>query len=155
IDPEAVCRLLTGPKQELPTGIRVTSHELGARYSAWSSLVEHDPDFRGFGCGLVAEGEMADRGVVPYLLGLAGKFCSTGGLLKEGSLAVYVRPAGHTLPEAWSKDEPPFELWVQSYGTDDSLAAYLIDDIRRWDAIGRPIDESRLRVRAYPQATEY
>jgi protein-L-isoaspartate(D-aspartate) O-methyltransferase len=155
VDPEAIYQLLTGHSQDLPTGIQITSHELWTRYALWSSLVGHDQDYRGFACGLSAEGDLADQGPVPYLIGLAGKFCSTGGLFKDGSLAVYLRPAGQTPPRDWPKDEPPFELWVRSYGGADALAAYLIEHMRRWDAAGRPIDETKWRIRAYPREAEY
>ena len=155
VDPAAIYQLLTGPSRDLPTGVQVTTHELAARYSKWSALSEPEPDYRGLGCGLGAQGELADRGLVPILFGLAGKFSSTGGLLKEGSLAVYARPTGHTLPPEWPKDEPPFELFVRSYGPDDSLAAYLIERLRHWDAAGRPPDEERWRIRAYPRETAY
>ena len=158
IDPEAIYQLLAGPKKDMSTGIRVTSHELGTRYSLWSALLDHSQEYqeyRSLGCGISAEGEKTNLGIVPYLVGFPGKYCSTGGLLKEGSLAVYFRPSDDTVPLPWPKDKHPFELWVRSYGPDDTLANDLIDHIRGWDAAGRPIDEAKWRFRAYRPETEY
>jgi hypothetical protein len=65
----------------------------------------------------------------PNLFGLAGKYRSTSGLLKEGSMAVWGRQLEQTSPQDWS-GETPFELCVRSYGPDRSLAEVLVE----WDA---------------------
>jgi protein-L-isoaspartate(D-aspartate) O-methyltransferase len=168
IDSEAIFQLLTGPKQDLPTGIQVTAPELSERYATWSALLDLNQPYRDLECLLSAKGEMANKSFVPFLFGIPGKFCSTRGLLKEGSLAVYVRQIDHALPqrwhvrqkehalpEAWPENEQPFEIWVRSYGPDETLATYLIDHMRGWDAAGRPLDEKKWRFRAYRQEAEY
>jgi len=48
---------------------------------------------------LTAHGELADGAIVPYLFGLAGKYRSTSGLLKEGSMAVWGRQPEQTPPQ--------------------------------------------------------
>jgi hypothetical protein len=70
-------------------------------------------------------------------------------------MAVWARPVDHLPPQEGSNDESPFELFVRSYGPDVSLAEYLVDRILNWDAEGRPPDENRLRVRAYPLEADY
>ena len=150
VAPEMIYNLITGPSIDLRTGIEVTSRELEERFFLWLALRGPDQRFRGLGCALKAEQEMAHRGIVPYLFGLEGKFCSTGGLFRGDSMAVWMRQPGQTPPSEWPKGEPPFELFVRSYGLDASLAEYLIDQIRNWDAAGRPPDPGKLRVRAYP-----
>ena len=155
VAPEMIYGLLTGPGKDLRTGIRVTSHELEGRFFLWLALREPEQGYRGLGCSLRAEKELADRGIVPYLFGLAGKICATGGLLRGESMAVYMRQPGQKPPSEWPKGEPPFELFVRSYGLDASLAEYLIDQVRNWDAAGRPPDPGKLRVRAYPIEANY
>ncbi len=153
IDAEGVYKLLTGPGRDLPTGVEVTPLEMGLRFFMWLGLHGPDPEFGGLGCSLLAEGEMATRGIVPYLFGFWGKHCSTGGLLREGSMAVWMRPPDQRPRQQWVKDEPPFELFVRSYGPDEALARHLIEQVRGWDAAGRPPDQARLRIRAYPKET--
>jgi protein-L-isoaspartate(D-aspartate) O-methyltransferase len=155
IDPAMIYKLLIGPFRDFPTGVRVSAQDLRASLSVWLEFVEHEDGYRSCDCALSAKGEMADRGIVPYLIGLAGKFCSTSGLFKGESMAVLTRPAGQTLPREWAKDEPPFELFVRSYGPDVALAEYLRERIRNWDAAGRHPDMRRLKVRAYPQEINY
>ena len=137
VDAEAVYKLLTGPSENLQTGVTVHGHELFAKFFLWSRLPRIDKDYRDFRCGLTALGELADGDIVPYIFGLAGKYRSTSGLLKGGSMAVWARPPGQTPPQEWS-GETPFELCVRSYGPDLSLAEALVERARSWDAAGRP-----------------
>jgi protein-L-isoaspartate(D-aspartate) O-methyltransferase len=137
VDAEAVYKLLTGPSENLQTGVTVHGHELMAKFFLWSRLPKIDKDYRDFRCGLTAHGELADGDIVPYLFGLAGKYCSTSGLLKGGSMAVWGRPPDQTPPLDLS-GETPFELCVRSYGPDLSLAEVLVERARSWDAAGRP-----------------
>jgi protein-L-isoaspartate(D-aspartate) O-methyltransferase len=153
VDPEEIYRLLTGPSKDLLTGVTVHSHELVGKFFLWSKLLRIDKDYRDFRCGLTAHGELADHGIVPYLFGLAGKYCSTSGLLKENSIAVWMRPPGHALPQEWPKEDMPFELCVRGYGPDISLAELLVERARNWNAAGRP--PKGVKVRAYAKESDY
>jgi protein-L-isoaspartate(D-aspartate) O-methyltransferase len=137
VDAEEIYKLLTGPSENLQTGVAVHGHELAAKFFLWSKLPRIDKDYRGFRCGLTAHGELADGDIAPYLFGLAGKYRSTSGLLKGGSMAVWGRPLEQAPPQDWS-GETPFELCVRSYGPDRSLAEVLVERARSWDAAGRP-----------------
>jgi protein-L-isoaspartate(D-aspartate) O-methyltransferase len=137
VDAEAIYRLLTGPSENLQTGVTVHGHELAAKFFLWSKMPRIDKDYRDFRCGLTAHGQLANGDIVPYLFGLAGKYRSTSGLLKGGSMAVWGRPPEQIPPQDWS-GETPFELCVRSYGPDRSLAEVLVESARSWDAAGRP-----------------
>ncbi|HKX30721.1 MAG TPA: methyltransferase, FxLD system [Blastocatellia bacterium] len=158
VDAELIYRLLTGPSRDYPTGISVSIHEVFSRYALWSMLNRINSEDEYFHCGITAEGEMTNRGLVPYLVGQEGKFCSTGGLLKGESLALWMRSAGRPLPPENKRDEASFEnfeISIRSYGPDPSLVEYLIERISQWDAAGRPPDERRFRIRAYGLDTDY
>jgi len=43
---------------------------------------------------------------------------------------------------------------VRQFGTDDALARRLVEQIRAWDAAGRPSTDN-LTVRAYPKDSHY
>jgi hypothetical protein len=58
-------------------------------------------------------------------------------------------------PRDGGDDGSSFEVFGRSYGPDASLAEYLIERIRQWDAAGRPPDEQKLRIRIYPPDTDY
>jgi protein-L-isoaspartate(D-aspartate) O-methyltransferase len=152
VDAEAVYKLLTGPSEHLKTGVTVHGHELTTKFFLWSRLLRIDKDYRDFRCGLTAHGELADSAIVPYLFGLAGKYRSTSGILKGGSVAVWERPPDQTPPQDWSR-ETPFELCVRSYGPDRSLAEVLVERVRSWDAAGRP--PKMFKVCAYTIENDY
>jgi protein-L-isoaspartate(D-aspartate) O-methyltransferase len=152
VDAEVVYKLLTGPSENLQTGVTVHERELVAKFFLWSRLLRIDKGYRDFRCGLTAHGELADGDIVPYLFGLAGKYRSTSGLLKGGSMAVWGRPPGQTLPQDWS-GETPFELCVRSYGPDLSLAEVLVERARSWDAAGRP--PKIIKICAYVIENDY
>jgi len=145
VDAEGMYRLLTGTHRDLPTDVQVAMRDvMGGLYLWLLPIYETD------GCGLTARGEWLKRGIVPYLFGAADKFCNAGGLM-EGTArcALAMRPPDHTLPPEISWNEPPFSLYVRSYGPDDTLAHKYIGLINAWDAAGRPGFE-RLRIRAMP-----
>jgi protein-L-isoaspartate(D-aspartate) O-methyltransferase len=147
VDAEATYKLLTGPSRDWPTAIRVTPCEIWESLSLWLAL--HEPGF----CSLSAEGESAERDIVPYLFGLPGKFCGAVGLLGEASMCMLMYPPGQP-PLEQPDDSPYFELFVRSFGPDDTLAHRLIEQVTAWDTAGRPSTEV-LRIRAYPQNGEY
>ena len=73
------------------------------------------------------------------------------GLLGETSLSVL-------LPSDPSRfghiDASAFELFVRSFGPDDTLTQRLSEQIRAWDAAGRPGEEN-LSIKVYPRDTDY
>ena len=151
VDGEVVYRLLSGPSEYAPTGICATPGEvIFGGLALWLSL--HEPGF----CVLSAEGQMADRGIVPGLMELSGEWrrCWTNGLLGDDGLCVFARP-----PDGYSASEQPvgfagFELFVRGYGSWSDHAERLIQQVRRWEAAGRPAND-RIRLRAYSIDTDY
>src|SRR5947209_20513081 len=51
-------------------------------------------------------------------------------------------------------DAPAFELLVRSFCPDDTLTQRLIEQIRAWDAAGRPGEEN-LSIKVYSRDTDY
>jgi len=149
VDAGAIYALLTGPARDQPTVVRATPREVWRGLQLW--LVLREPGL----CGLSAEGEMAERGIVPCLLEISGgwKWCFTAGLLGEASLSVLMRPPDDS-PAMDNPDDSPLELFVRSFGPDNTSAQRLIEHVTAWDAAGRPSSEG-LRIRAYPRDTDY
>jgi protein-L-isoaspartate(D-aspartate) O-methyltransferase len=154
VDADAVYDLLGGSHRDIPVEVSVTRRDLIFKLLRW--LVLRVPDL----FGLHAEGEMADRGIVPFLFGLAGEYCGSGGLLRGERMVMLMQPPDSPLPtepptpESFEKGEP-FPLWVRSYGPDDTLAQELVDLIAEWERAGRPTEEERLHVRAYRKGSGY
>ncbi len=150
IDAGIAYRLLTGPSRDLSTEIRVKPDEIWGGLKLWLAL--HEPGF----CNLSAYGESAERGWVPCLFGYGGewKCCFTSGVISETNLCVLMRPPDAPLPWDCPQDAPPFELFVKSLGSDDSLARHLIEQVKAWDAAGRPASKG-LSVKAYPKDHAY
>ncbi len=151
IDAEAVYALVVGPSRDRPTGLRVTSRELFSGLLLWLALREDA------GCGLVALGPIAGRGIVPPLCRRSDQLCWATGILEGESLALLTRPADGP-PSEGSCDWPPgdhaFELVIRSYGPDDAVARRLRDQVLAWAAAGRPSTDG-LRIRAYPDGAVY
>jgi protein-L-isoaspartate(D-aspartate) O-methyltransferase len=150
VDAEGMYRLLTGPHRDVPTDVQVAMRDVMGGLYLWLL-----PTYEAEGCGLTAREEWLRRGIVPYLIGAADKFCSAGGLM-EGTArcALAMRPPDHTLPAEISWNEPPFSLYVRSYGPDDTLADKYIGLVKAWDAAGRPGFE-RLHIRAVALDNDY
>ena len=150
VDGEVVYRLLSGPSEYAPTGIYATPGEvIFGGLALWLSL--HEPSF----CVLSAEGQMADRGIVPGFMEISGEWmsCWTNGLLGDDGLCVFARPPDHS-PSEQPGVPQAFELFVQGYGSWTEYAERLIQQVRRWEAAGRPAN-NRIRLRAYPIDTDY
>ncbi|HKO25280.1 MAG TPA: methyltransferase, FxLD system [Chloroflexota bacterium] len=149
VNARAVYALLTGPSRIWPTTIRVTMDEAWASLGLW--LAGHEAHL----CTLQAEGDPAERGAIPCLLRHSGgSVCVTSGLLEDGHLCVLTRAADPPASLERSDDAAPFELFVQSFGPEESLAHRLIERVGSWDAAGRPSDDG-LRIKVYPRETEY
>ena len=150
VDGEVVYRLLSGPSEYAPTGIYATPGEvIFGGLALWLSV--HEPGF----CVLSAEGQMADRGIVPGLMELSGEWrrCWTNGLLGDDGLCVFARPPDHSASEQPGVPQA-FELFVQGYGSWTEHTERLIQQVRRWEAAGRPAN-NRIRLRVCPIDTDY
>ncbi len=152
VDAEVTYQLLAGPSQDWPTPVQVTPGEVWGGLNLWLALRE--PGF----CWLSAEGEGVERGVVPYLFGHSGAFCSAVGLIGEAGLCGLMRPPDQSPPVEQPVEQPdepqPFELFPRSFGPDETLAHRLLDQVAGWDAAGRPSIKG-LRLRSYPPAGDY
>ena len=144
-DAVAVTNWLTASHRDRPTGIRVNVRTVFASLSHW--LAFREPGY----CNVNAEGEAAKRGMVPALFDNVYPWPGTGtvrvagtsGVLGDQGLCLFMRP-----PDAPSEAEAgadvwgqPFELVLRTFGPDDALADRVLDQIRTWDAAGRPSKE--------------
>ena len=151
VDADAIYKLLMSPGREQSTMVRVTPGEvIFGGFALWLSLRETGL------CGLSAEGNMADRGVVPCLLGYPGegRSCQTMGLLGDDSLCLFTPSAGQAASPPEHDDLGTKELNVRSYGPSLAVGQRLVDQVLAWDAAGRPSSEG-LRIRAYPHDADY
>ena len=153
-DGSAVYNLLSGAHRDIPTGVDVTGQDLTTRFLTWLALQPkaRAPETR---CSLTAMGEAAGNDLVPCLFGLAGKYRVTTGLADKSSLALLMRPPGAIILQQMTMDDPPFQLYIRSFGEDDRLARILAERVSAWAEAGRPPDPDRIRVTAYPKDTDY
>ncbi len=150
VDAAATYRVLTGPHCDWPIGVHVTAQEVGESLRFW--LAAREPGV----CSVGASGKITTRGVVPYLVGIRDQYCFSGGLLERGAVALLMRPPGEmpALDTAPHLDAAPFDLFVRSFGPDDSLAHHLMAQVTAWDTAGRP-GTNRLRMKVYPKQVHY
>jgi protein-L-isoaspartate(D-aspartate) O-methyltransferase len=155
IDSEAAYDLLTGGSKDWPVGVEVTFWEALVG-NLWTWLALHEPRM----CKLIAKGDMVERNLVPYLVGIAGKQNSmtTAVLVDKMGLVALMRPPSEPVDlvpmEKLFNSVSPFALYARQFGSDDSLAQGLIARIQSWDAAGRPSFDT-MRIRAYPKNAEY
>ena len=149
VDVGAIYKWFVGPSKDWPTTVRVLPREFGG-LDLWLTLRETET------CGLIAEAEMADRDILPWVSKAASKskLYASGGLLGEDGLAVCIRPPDQASSIDHSDDCSPFELFVRGYGPDDTLAHRLIEEVMAWDKAGRPSGEI-LSIRAYAKDVDY
>ena len=151
VNVDTIYGLLSGPGEDQPSGVHANPGEVVfGGLALWLSLRE--PGL----WSLSAEGQAADRGIVPCFLAIQAiqKGCATIGLLGDEGLCVFVR-----LPKQDSSSDSiggsqTFELFVRSFGPGTELARRLVEQARAWDAAGRP-SSNGLRIRAYPKDTDY
>ncbi len=150
VDAAPIYARLTGAVTDWPTTVSVTRGEIWGGVALWLAL--HEPDL----CSLRAEGDLADRGLVPCLFNFGGtwKSCFTKGVLQAANLCLLTPPPSTVPALEQLGNTSPFELFVRDLGADDALARTLIEHIATWDAADRPADEG-LRIRAYPPDAPY
>ena len=159
VDSRKVYDLLNGTSQDWTADIDVTAWDLMAG-SLWTWLALHELKM----CKLVAEGELAEKNLIPPLLGIDGqrKSSSTSILLDGDGLAALMRPPDQPLPmvlfeKLFTPDSPlarPFPLHIRQFGTDESTAQKLLDHIQAWKAAGSPTS-STMHIRAYKKDVDY
>ncbi|HKV42124.1 MAG TPA: methyltransferase, FxLD system [Blastocatellia bacterium] len=148
-----IYQILTSEAVEVASGLDSTTGELFSRFLTWLVL---QPTGRGIqGCSVTATGPQVDRGLVPYLAGQRGRVCASIGIVSAGSLALLMRSPSSGPPAESPAEDPPFELYIRSYGKGGAAAAQLGSLLREWDAAGRPPDSKVTRVRAYPRTAGY
>jgi len=151
VNGDTIYGLLSGPGEDQPSGVHANPGEVVfGGLALWLSLRE--PGL----CGLSAEGQSAERGIVPCFLAIQAiqKVCGTIGLLGDEGLCVFVRPPGSDSSSEQPDGSETFELFVRSFGPGTELARRLVEQARAWDAAGRP-SSNGLRIRAYPKDTDY
>ncbi len=151
VDGDVVYGLLSGPSKDRSSGVYANPSEVFyGGLALWLSL--RVPGL----CLLWAEGQLADRGIVPCFMEYRGEWriCWTIGLLGDEGLCVFVRPPKQDSSSEQLDGSQTFELFVRSFGPGTELARRLVEQARAWDAAGRP-SSNGLRIRAYPKDTDY
>jgi protein-L-isoaspartate(D-aspartate) O-methyltransferase len=151
VNRDTVYELLSGPSEDQPSGVYANPGEVVfGGLALWLSLRE--PGL----CGLSAEGQSANRCIVPCFLVIqtVQKVCATIGLLGDEGLCVFVRPSEQDSSAEQLVSFQTFELFVRSYGSGTGLARRLIEQTRAWNAAGRP-SSNWLRIRVYLKDTDY
>jgi protein-L-isoaspartate(D-aspartate) O-methyltransferase len=147
IEAGTVRRWLRRARQDIPTSVEVTYHELLYSLSYW--LAVHDERY----CSLLARGagtEQVDGARLfhfPYDASASG----SAGLLETDSLALLVPLSEHM---EFPSENTAYSLGIRSFGEDGThrLAQRLKEYIQSWDTAGRP-GERRLHIRAYARDT--
>lgn len=137
VAPGTLFNWLHGPSQDHATGIRIALRDIRSSLWFWLGMNE-TRHFR-----LYATGDMAKRGLIPDVLSVAvpgAMFSGTSGLVSEDGLCLLSRSGNGT---------NPFPLQLRSCGDDEALTQRLLDQVRAWDAAGRPPGE-RLEIAVYP-----
>lgn len=141
VDAEKVYTWLTGTWKDWETGVEATLGEVIFGLELWISL--HKPEIRHV---LTAQGDMADRNIVPSLVfGDVPKSVTTGVLIGQKGMVALMRPADR---------RSPFPLIIRQFGSEEALVHQVLEHIRSWEAAGRPSSKG-LHIRAYPKDSTY
>jgi protein-L-isoaspartate(D-aspartate) O-methyltransferase len=152
----ALAAWLPAPVKDWPSGVRLTRFQLEGDFLAWLAL--RDP---GWWAGLVAAGDMADRGLVPPLTGVGGEWKSMNSVVfippEGGGMAALMREPGKEAPlidvNRLSEDNRPFELYVRQYGEGSAAVELVLHRLREWEKAGRPSSDD-WAIRVYPAERE-
>jgi protein-L-isoaspartate(D-aspartate) O-methyltransferase len=154
IPAERFAEWLNDPRKDWATGVKAALREVMDGLPIW--FVAHEPGL----ARLSAMGDLADRGIIPPLLGFAGEWKSahTVVLVESDGFAALMRPPGQVAPlEDLDKvytDPTAFELYVRQLGPGGKAARRLLKIIQGWDQAGKPASAS-LHLRAIPAEIEY
>ena len=146
VDADLTYQLLTGPGRDWSTQVEATLRAVWGELGLWLALRE-----RSF-CMVGAQGPAIK--IVPPLFKFSEESNRTIGLFENVSLGVLMRTVDQSLPVDQARERAPFELYVRSFGPDETLARRLVEQVRAWDAAGRPANEG-LGIRAYPLDADY
>jgi protein-L-isoaspartate(D-aspartate) O-methyltransferase len=154
---DTIYHLLTAESQDQPAGVEVTTWDV-LQGSLWTWLSLHEPRLG----RLVAEGDVAEQGIVPAMIRVEGRnLAATAILLGETGLAMLTRPPDQPIPtvtmdKLYAPDSPaawPFPLFVRQLGPDGTPARRLLNLVQDWKEAGTPARE--LHIRAYHRDTDY
>ncbi len=156
VDAIELTEWLSAPGRDRPTGIRVNASNELVSLSHWLSFRES-----GF-CTVIAEGDAADRGIIPNLFRYSYarspvgtvRLVSTNGVVGARGLCLFMRPSDEALVAEGDPRRQPLDLCVRTFGADDALAERVIRQVKAWDAAGRP-HPKEVRIRAYPKDAAY
>ncbi len=151
IEAEKIYEWLNHSHHFVSAEIKVTPREVFGGLSFWLALHE-DGFFK-----ISAMGAWVERNIVPPLFWWCNgenKSYSTIGVLDVSSVCVLTRPQAKIQDGDDCLASPPFELFVRTFGLDDSLRQHIIEQIHAWDNAGRP-SARELRIKAYLSANEF
>lgn len=159
VDGEAVYDLLTGAYKDWATELEVNLWDVFGG-GLWTWLALHEPRI----CKLTAEGDLAEKNIVPPLVGVDGrqKLSSTAILLEQSGFAALIRPPTETfslipfdkLTGPDGSGNVPFRLFIRQFGQDESIAQRLLKRIETWKLAGAP-SSNDMQIRAYPKDSNY
>jgi hypothetical protein len=137
---------LASPDQDLPISTQMTLPEAFYGLNFW--MATHEPLF----CELIASEALAEQENIPKLFHFSGQspIERTFGLLSEHGLCLLTRDPAKTSHLDGLSNTSPLNLFTRSFGPDHTLAQQLTEQVRAWEAAGRP-HERDLRIRAYPR----
>ncbi len=154
IDPDIIYNWLTGKSKDWATGITTTLQEVWSGLGLWLGLHES------YRCMLIAQGKSVEQGIVPYMFGKDGKqkLRMTTAKIGENGICLLSHPPEETPPlvMATSFGSQPlhFELYIRSFGSDETMVTHWLDQVQEWDYANRP-DIDGIRIRAYPVEAGY
>ncbi len=128
---------LHGPSQTRDTGMQLALRELRSSLWFWLGIYETGQ------CQIYATGDLAKRGVIPNLLSVStpdAVFQGTSGLVNEDGVCLLARSEDRAHTES---------LHLRSYDHAEALTQRLLDQLRAWDAAGRPQGVA-LDITVYP-----
>lgn len=133
-DAQTLDAWLRGSATDIDTGVEVLGRDL------WGGLLVWLPAREPASFSLLAIGRAVEANLVPPLFGFEQTPAThfTGGFFSERGMCVLMRPPDEPLPGA---NDPPkaWHLWVRAYGDDPELASRIAEQVRAWDAAGRPM----------------